>query len=596
MALEQRITRGLSGAALACALAGAFSLVPGAVLAQSAPVVSRPVVQATPGADTQTLNAALARLGRDPRDVGALIDAGDAARRLGDFEAALGFYRRGDAISPGNPRIKAGQASALMLSGDPVAAIPVFAEAERAGVRPQAIASDRGLAYDLVGDNVTAQQYYRMALPGAGDDDLRMRLAISQAIAGDADAAEQTLMPLLRRQDKPGWRTRAFTLAIGGETKQAVELADRILPAKLAQNVAPYLRYMPRLTKAQQAAAANLGRFPRASEIGRDEPRIAAYRPTRIASADAALVPRGEQLGSGRSEAGKKSGNDHRAKAAKALAEQARREAEAAQDRRKAALASVDADRVVPPEPRPAIEQNSVELPPVSASRAAPPAAIATPTPTPALIGTPAPNPAMTTQAQAKPAVTLPQTPGPGFDLARAGTATTPAPPSEAPPEPGPKQLSLAEIFADIGQPTTQAEAASGAVDIRKILPAKPKPPEAIKLVEKPKVEVKSPAKPKKPPPPTHPSRIWVQIGVGRDKEAIVFDWRRYARQAPELFKSRTAYTSEMGRTNRILVGPFETLKAANQFVTDLRKAGFQGALPWTSPAGQIVDALAAKP
>lgn len=565
-------------------------------------MVARPVVQATPGADTQALNAALARLGRDPRDVGALIDAGEAARKLGDFDAALGFYRRADAISMGNPRIKAGLASALMLSGDPVAAIPAFVEAERAGARPQAIASDRGLAYDLVGDNVTARQYYAMAPAGSGDNDLRMRLAISQAISGEADAAELTLMPLLRKQDKPGWRTRAFTLAIVGKTKDAVDLAERILPAKLAQNVAPYLRYMPRLTKAQQAAAANLGRFPRASEIGRDEPRIAAYRPTRLASADAALIPRGEQLGAGKGEAGKRSRTDKRSKVAKAQAQEARREAEVAQDRRKAALASVDADRVVPPEPRPAIEQNNAELPPVAGELPpvgpTPPAHASTRSAVPAPVSTPpqnvtaaaAPNPPALVRE--KPATVPAQSPAPGFDLARVGTTTAPP---EAPPEPGPRQLSLAEIFADLGQPATQAEAASGAVDIRKILPAKPKPPEVIKLVEKPKVEIKLPAKPKKPAPPAHPSRIWVQIGVGRDTDAIAFDWRRYTRQAPELFKKRGAYVSEMGRTNRILVGPFETLKAANQFVIDLRKAGFQGALPWTSPAGQVVDPLPTK-
>ena len=552
-------------------------------------------MQAPPSADTQTLNAALARLGRDPRDVGALMDAGDAARKLGDFDAALGFYRRADAISKGNPRIKAGLASALMLSGDPVAAIPAFAEAERAGARPQAIASDRGLAHDLVGDNATAQRYYATVLTSSGDDELRMRLAISRAIAGDADGAEQTLMPLLRKQDKPGWRTRAFTLAIVGETKEAVDLADRILPAKLAQNVAPYLRYMPRLTKAQQAAAANLGRFPRASEIGRDEPRIAAYRPAHLAAADAALIPRGEQLGA-RSEAGRRTRAESRSKITKAQAEEARREAEVAQDRRKAALASVDADRVAPPEPRPTIEQNSVELPPVSASPSSAGrtlAAVPAPAPAPARGAMAAPTPAMPPRVPERPAAKPPQTPTPGFDLARVGTRALPSSTPESPPEPGPKQLSLTEIFADLGQPTTQADAASGAVDIRKILPAKPKPPEVIKLVEKPKAA--PPAKPKKPAPPAHPSRIWVQIGVGRDKDAIAFDWRRYTRQEPELFKRREAYVSEMGRTNRILVGPFETQKAANQFVADLRKAGFEGALPWTSPAGQVVDPLSAK-
>jgi Flp pilus assembly protein TadD len=580
---ERMISRFLSGATLAGAAGAGACLLASPGHAQGTPVISRPVVQALPSNDTKTLGDALTRLGRNPRDIEALIDAGDAARALGDFDAAIGFYRRADEISANNPRIKAGMASALVFSGDPVAAIPVFAEAERAGARPQAIASDRGLAYDLVGDNAAAQRYYSTALGGADDDELRMRLAVSQAIGGDAAAAEATLMPLLRKQDKPAWRTRAFTLGIAGKTKAAVELANTILPEKLAQSMAPYLRYMPRLTKAQQAAAANLGKFPRASEIGRDEPRIAAYRPAaQIASAGAALVPKGPQLGGSAAKADRKADARSRADAEQAAA--AQREAEAAESRRKAALASVQADRVAPPEPKPAIERNGVELPPLDANGELPPAgapagpgSLARPNPAPAQIATP---PVRTMPAAPAPAVS------PGFDLARVGTEAPAAPPArETPPEPGPAQLSLSEIFADLGKPTTRAAPAPGAVDISRIQPARPKPPEEVKPVEKPK----------KPAPPTHPSRIWVQIGVGRDKDAIAFDWRRYTRQAPELFKGREAHVSEMGRTNRILAGPFASNKAANDFIADLRKEGIEGALPWTSPAGQVVDALPAK-
>ena len=66
--------------------------------------------------------------------------------------------------------------------------------------------------------------------------------------------------------------------------------------------LAPYLRYMPRLTRAQQAAAANLGRFPTAAQIGRDDPRLAALgnppaAPAPAATADARLIPDGPALG-----------------------------------------------------------------------------------------------------------------------------------------------------------------------------------------------------------------------------------------------------------------------------------------------------------
>jgi len=94
---------------------------------------------------------------------------------------------------------------------------------------------------------------------------------------------------------------------------------------------------------------------------------------------------------------------------------------------------------------------------------------------------------------------------------------------------------------------------------------------------------------------PSHPSRIWVQIGVGRDTSAIAFDWRKFVKQAPALFKGRTAYISDMGRTNRILAGPFESQKAASTFLAAAKKADFGSAFIWTSPAGQVVDPISAK-
>lgn len=164
---------------------------------------------------------------------------------------------------------------------------------------------------------------------------------------------------------------------------------------------------------------------------------------------------------------------------------------------------------------------------------------------------------------------------------------------------PAPPRPSLSEVFAEFGKPTTQAMPTAGAVDIRKIAPvrtdAKPGAKVDDKTGSKLTDKAADKAKLKKPAPPAHPSRIWVQIGVGRDKDAIAFDWRRYLKQYPALFKGRQPNVSEMGRTNRVLVGPFETQKAANDYVTSLKKGGFDGALPWTSPAGQVVDALGGK-
>jgi hypothetical protein len=94
---------------------------------------------------------------------------------------------------------------------------------------------------------------------------------------------------------------------------------------------------------------------------------------------------------------------------------------------------------------------------------------------------------------------------------------------------------------------------------------------------------------------PSHPSRIWVQVGVGRSTDAIAFDWRKSFKQAPVALKGRKPFVSDMGRTNRVLVGPFESQKAASAFVAQAKKADFGGAFVWTSQAGQVVDPLPLK-
>ena len=196
-----------------------------------------------------------------PNNVAALLRAGWASLGLGDTQAALGFFRRARAGGAGNGEVKAGEASALLRQDDPVAAVRLFAAAEAAGAPMVRYGRDRGLALDLVGNNVAAQQFYSQALALGNDPEIVRRLALSEAIAGDESAAEATLLPLLQSRTCPAYRTRAFALAILGKGEEAVSIA-KTAAAELSNRMAPYLRYMPRLTRAQQAAAANLGQVP----------------------------------------------------------------------------------------------------------------------------------------------------------------------------------------------------------------------------------------------------------------------------------------------------------------------------------------------
>jgi hypothetical protein len=141
--------------------------------------------------------------------------------------------------------------------------------------------------------------------------------------------------------------------------------------------------------------------------------------------------------------------------------------------------------------------------------------------------------------------------------------STTPAPP---PANRRPQRV--ADAFADFSVVPVTTAPAPGAVDVRKIK-----------------------AKPVEPPKPAHPSRIWVQVGTGRDPRALAFTWRGLMKENPELFRGKSASISDWGRTNRLLTGPFATEAAAEAFLARLKKNDLDAFL-WTSPAGQIVDEL----
>ena len=301
--LRHRIATGLlAGSALALAAPAVAAPQAGPVdddAAEPVATTSVPVVQSIAPSPTRLLNAALARLARDPRDISALLDAGGAALDLGDTDSAIGFLTRAEQVAPGTAGVRARMGIAMLRSNQPFEAIRWFDLAEQAGFNRVEMATERGLAYDLIGDNAAAQRQYQLALTAGQNDEASRRYALSLVIAGDRRGAELVIQPLLERRDRGAWRVRAFIMAISGQSDEAEGIARATMPADLAAAISPYLRYMPRLTAAQQAAAANLGRFPRAADIGRDDPQIVQYALAhpRAPRVDAALVPQGEALG-----------------------------------------------------------------------------------------------------------------------------------------------------------------------------------------------------------------------------------------------------------------------------------------------------------
>ena len=132
-----------------------------------------------------------ATLASDPKDFESLIGAGRAALELGDAQAAAGFFARADEVNPTSPLPQAGMGAVQVANGDAKAALPYFTRAQQLGATLAMFGCDRGLAYDLLGQQAKAQADYRAALSGADAEEARRRLALSLAISGDKAGAMQ---------------------------------------------------------------------------------------------------------------------------------------------------------------------------------------------------------------------------------------------------------------------------------------------------------------------------------------------------------------------------------------------------------------------
>ena len=238
----------------------------GALVACGCAVAAMPVgAQGSYSQYDESPAAAMARyiraLASDPKDFGSLVGAGKAALALGDAQAAAGFFARADEVNPQSPLPQAGMGAVSVANGEPQAALPYFKRAQQLGAPVASFACDRGLAYDLMGQQAPAQADYRLALSSADGDEARRRLALSLAISGDRNGALQTLAPLSAKGDGEVARVRAFVLALSGDSNAAMMAVNAAMPGSAA-NVAPFLQRLPTLSAGQKAAAVNLGMFP----------------------------------------------------------------------------------------------------------------------------------------------------------------------------------------------------------------------------------------------------------------------------------------------------------------------------------------------
>ncbi|RYE03141.1 MAG: hypothetical protein EOP61_05825, partial [Sphingomonadales bacterium] len=261
---------------------------------------------------------------------------------------------------------------------------------------------------------------------------------------------------------------------------------------------------------------------------------------------------------------------------------------------------------------------------------------IVQPTPTPAPPPTPTPTPAPVRLASNT--AMLPERfsvdrPAPRPEMAEPQPETMRAQPAPAPTRRiGREDAALASIINGITIPAEELEAVTRAPErepepVRTAAPepvrvaeAAPKPvapkpkPEVAKPKPEPKakVDAKAPAKadpkaktpdakagkkpdPKKPDPAkAEPSRVWVQVAGGANPSTLSKAWAAVVAKAPAAMKGKSAWSTPLRATNRVLAGPFKTNAEAQAFVNTLGKAGVS-AFVFTSEAGQKVTRLAIK-
>jgi Flp pilus assembly protein TadD len=187
-------------------------------------------------------------LAKDPNNVPALINRGDAQTASQQFDAAAQSYAA--ALHADSTSVQARIGLARMhLADDPHAAETLFLEALQRDPRNAVALNDLGIARDLLGHHAEAQAAYRQALGiDSSMHGAQVNLALSMAMAGQANEAAPMLRPLA---DAPNASRQvrdnmAAVLAMGGDRSGAQQiLAQNLPPEQVDQAIAIFAAASP---------------------------------------------------------------------------------------------------------------------------------------------------------------------------------------------------------------------------------------------------------------------------------------------------------------------------------------------------------------
>ena len=565
---------------------------------------------APPTPDADELAEQMRVLAKDPKDVDALVRAGELTLMLGDPTAAAVLFSRAEKIEPDNARMKAGMAATLVRMERPGEALRLFAEAEKGGYEVEKFAADRGLAYDLVGAQERAQRDYRLALEHGQDDETLRRYALSLGISGRDEEAMKLLDPLLRKRDRAAWRDRAFILAMNGAPNEAEEIASTMMPGAVSEGLGPFFQRLSGLSPVDRAFAVHFGelnpapaRLADAKLVPPLPPLAPEPAPTRVASAE----PRQTPPEPGRTKRHERS----TARLAPGRTEIAANSAGAAPPRAtRSASVEPPPSPTVPtrteePAPMRATARSSVSVTDIAPSAAAPvqlvrndAAAPAAPSIPPTV--TPAEPPAVGGEdsilARIIANITVPAS---ELGAVPMPTAAAPAPSADVA---GTNEVTKAQAALDAAATRAETERlaaikeeadrkARAEAEAKKRAEAERKAA-AKKAAEEKAVAAKKAAEEKKAR--AEPSRFWVQVAGGANENTLARAFAGIVDQAPTLMKGKQGWWTPLNATNRVLTGPFESEDEAQGFVNKLGGAGVS-AFPFTSKDGQKITKLSTK-
>jgi Flp pilus assembly protein TadD len=184
------------------------------------------------GAPQVALRVDEAILARDPRNVAALLNRGDAQTALQQPDAAAESYAEALRADPQSIQARIGQGR-LHLADDPSAAEALFLEVLQRQPHNAVALNDLGIARDLLGRHQEAQASYRQAIGQDGSmRGAQVNLALSLAMAGRADDATPMMRPLASGPDasRKLRHDLAAVLAMAGDRTGAQRILARDLP------------------------------------------------------------------------------------------------------------------------------------------------------------------------------------------------------------------------------------------------------------------------------------------------------------------------------------------------------------------------------